>query len=129
MHATIPLMTCPCGLGGPYDECCGRFHKGGSVPTAELLMRSRYAAFAVGDRKYLLRTWHSTTRPRRLTLDDTEWTGLEIVAKERGGLFDQEGMVEFTAHWIDTPGTGGVLHERSRFVREDGKWVYLDAAG
>lgn len=117
-------MTCPCGLGGPYDECCGRFHQGGHAPTAELLMRSRYAAFAVGDRKYLLRTWHSTTRPKRLALDDTEWTGLEILARDKGGLFDKEGMVEFNAHY-----TGGVLHERSRFVRENGKWVYLDAAG
>jgi SEC-C motif-containing protein len=115
-------MTCPCGLGGRYEDCCGRFHQGGNAPTAELLMRSRYAAFAVGDRKYLLRTWHSTTKPRRLTLDDTEWTGLEIVAKERGGLFDKDGVVEFNAHYA-----GGVLHERSRFVREDGKWVYLDA--
>jgi SEC-C motif-containing protein len=115
-------MTCPCGLGAPYDACCGRFHAGGSAPTAELLMRSRFAAFAVGDRAYLLRTWHSTTRPRRLTLDDTRWTRLEITSRDRGGLFDQEGFVEFSAHY-----DGGVLHERSRFVREDGKWVYLDA--
>jgi SEC-C motif-containing protein len=117
-------MTCPCGLGGPYDECCGRFHQGGNAPTAELLMRSRYAAFALGDRAYLLRTWHSTTKPRRLTLDDTQWSGLEIVDKAQGGLFDKEGVVEFNARHA-----GGVLHERSRFLREDGKWVYLDAAG
>ncbi|HTI19867.1 MAG TPA: YchJ family metal-binding protein [Kutzneria sp.] len=118
----MPHMTCPCGLNAVYDDCCGRFHRGGTAPTAELLMRSRYAAFAVGDSKYLLRTWHSTTKPRRLTLDDTEWTGLTIVDRDKGGLFDKEGVVEFDASYV-----GGVLHERSRFVREDGKWVYLDA--
>jgi SEC-C motif-containing protein len=85
-------------------------------------MRSRYTAFAVGDRAYLLRTWHSSTRPRRLTLDDMEWTRLEILDKDKGGLFDKEGIVEFNAHY-----TGGVQHERSRFLREDGKWVYVDA--
>ncbi len=114
-------MMCPCGLNALYDDCCGRFHRGGNAPTAELLMRSRYAAFVVGDSKYLLRTWHSTTKPRRLTLDDTEWTGLSIVDRDKGGLFDKEGVVEFDASYV-----GGVLHERSRFVREDGKWVYLN---
>jgi SEC-C motif-containing protein len=115
-------MTCPCGLGARYEDCCGRYHRGASVPTAELLMRSRFSAFAVGDRAYLLRSWHSSTRPRRLKLDDTAWTRLEIVDRVGGGLFDKDGIVEFDAHY-----EGGVLHERSRFAREDGKWVYVEA--
>ena len=86
-------------------------------------MRSRFTAFAVGDRAYLLRSWHSSTRPKRLELDTgTKWTRLEIVDRARGGMFDTEGVVEFDAHYV-----GGVLHERSRFAREDGRWVYLDA--
>lgn len=90
-------------------------------------MRSRYTAFAVGDTAYLLRSWHSSTRPRRLDLDPAlRWTGLEIVDVERGGLFDSAGVVEFRAHHRDV-GRPGTQTERSRFVREDGRWVYLDA--
>jgi SEC-C motif-containing protein len=117
---TIAVVSCPCGLGEPYDACCGRFHAGKPAPTAELLMRSRYTAFARGDTAYLLRTWHPTTRPRRLRLDPTQvWTGLEIHDRSGGGLFDAEGVVEFTAHH-----DRGSQHERSRFVREDGAWTY-----
>ncbi|MEW2384599.1 YchJ family protein [Micromonospora sp. NPDC047707] len=119
--------TCPCGSGMPYPECCGRLHRGeADAPTAEALMRSRYSAFAVGDAAYLLRTWHSTTRPARLRLEtDERWTGLEVVDTELGGLFDTTGTVEFRAHYRER-GRPGTLTERSRFVREDGRWVYLD---
>lgn len=115
---------CPCGLGQPYADCCGRLHSGRTkASTAELLMRSRYSAFAVGDAEYLLRSWHSTTRPRSLELDSHDrWTRLEILGKSGGGMFEAEGTVEFRAHY-----TGGVVHENSRFLRENGHWVYLDA--
>ncbi|SCG53670.1 SEC-C motif-containing protein [Micromonospora halophytica] len=90
-------------------------------------MRSRYTAFAVGDADYLLRSWHSSTRPARLRLDPAQqWTRLEIVDTERGSLFDSEGTVTFRAHYRES-GRPGTLDERSRFVREDGRWVYLDA--
>lgn len=89
-------------------------------------MRSRYSAFAVGDAAYLLRSWHSRTRPKTLTLDPGQrWTRLEIVAATGGGVFHTEGTVEFRAHYR-AGGRRGVLHERSRFLREDGRWVYLD---
>ena len=118
---------CPCGTALPYAECCGRLHDGtATAATAELLMRSRYSAFAVGDPGYLLATWHPTTRPRELTLDPSvRWTGLEILAASRGSLLDTDGMVEFRAHHL-VNGVAGAQHERSRFVREDGRWVYVD---
>jgi SEC-C motif-containing protein len=118
---------CPCGSGHPYAQCCGPLHRGGNTAgTAEALMRSRFAAFAVGDAAYLLRSWHSTTRPDHLSLDPRlEWTRLEVLATSRGGLFDQTGTVEFRAHYREH-GRSGTLHERSRFRREDGRWVYLD---
>jgi SEC-C motif-containing protein len=120
-------MTCPCGTGLAYDGCCGRFHRGeAEPPTAEALMRSRYSAFAVGDRAWLLRSWHSRTRPKRLTLDaDQEWIGL-VVLSAVGSLFDAEGTVEFRATWTHR-GRTETLQEKSRFVREDGRWVYLGA--
>jgi SEC-C motif-containing protein len=34
-------------------------------------------------------------------------------------------MVEFRAHHL-VDGVAGAQHERSRFVREDGRWVYVD---
>lgn len=117
--------TCPCGLPQPYDACCGRFHRGAAAPTAELLMRSRYAAFAVGDTGYLLATWHPSTRPRRLRLDPAErWTGLDVLGGTGGGLLETAGTVEFRAHHTHG-GRAGVLHENSRFVREDGRWSYV----
>ncbi|SFW88064.1 YchJ family protein [Amycolatopsis australiensis] len=119
---------CPCGLAASYDACCGRFHDGGvAAPTAELLMRSRFSAFAVGDAGYLLRTWHPGTRPRRLSLDpQQEWTWLEILGRTGGGLLHTEGTVRFRAHYRHH-GRDGFLEENSRFRRDGGQWVYLDA--
>jgi SEC-C motif-containing protein len=89
-------------------------------------MRSRYSAFAVGDRDYLIATWHSSTRPRRLDLDgDVRWTGLDVLAGSGGSLFDREGTVEFRASYV-AGGRTGVQHENSRFAREDGRWRYVD---
>ncbi|MFE2042742.1 YchJ family protein [Streptomyces sp. NPDC059477] len=116
-------VGCPCGLPGAYDRCCGRFHSGGAVaPTAEVLMRSRYSAFVKRDEGYLLRTWHPRTRPGRVEFDPgMRWTGLEIVRAWDGSVFHATGVVEFRASF-----RGGVLHERSRFERVDGAWVYVD---
>jgi SEC-C motif-containing protein len=118
---------CPCGLGRPYDECCGVFHAGrASAPTAEALMRSRFSAFAMGDEPYLLRTWHPRTRPSRLGLDPGQlWLRLEVLAADGGSAFHSEGTVEFRAYYSEH-GQEDVLHEHSRFVRDGGAWVYLD---
>lgn len=89
-------------------------------------MRSRFSAFATGLHAYLLASWHPSTRPRELELDPrTEWRRLQIVDTVAGGADDAEGVVEFRASYREPDGVG-VLHERSRFVRVDGRWVYLD---
>ena len=113
--------------GETYGLCCGRFHNGeSSAATAEQLMRSRFSAFAVADSDYLLASWHSSTRPTELDLDDDyRWTRLDIVSTSGGGLFESEGTVEFAAHYRAN-GRRGVLHERSRFLKENGRWRYLD---
>ena len=91
-------------------------------------MRSRYTAFAVRDAEYLSRTWHSSTRPRSLTLDPSRrWIGLHVLGATYGGLLDTDGEVEFVARWEDADGSRGQQHERSGFVREQGRWVYLHA--
>lgn len=125
---------CPCLSGDTYGACCGRYHAGGGVtdpvaPTAEALMRSRYSAFAVGDADYLQSTWHPTTRPDDLELDDDlEWRRLDVVRTEAGGPFDSTGVVEFVAHHRSRtdPSDRGRLHEVSRFVREGDRWYYVD---
>ena len=107
---------CPCGSGLAYDACCGPLHRGSrQAETALELMRSRYAAYAVGDADYVFRTWHPRTRPAELSLEGgPAWVGLTV---EGYG----EDWVEFTARY-----EGGRLHERSRFARRAGRWLYLD---
>ena len=112
------MTHCPCGLPASYDDCCGRFHRGAAAPTAELLMRSRYSAFAVGDAAYLLATWHPSTRPAEVDTGGG-WLRLEVL-EARGGLLDAEGAVRFRAHAAD-----GVVVEHSRFVRDGGRWSYV----
>jgi SEC-C motif-containing protein len=123
----VPPRYCPCGTGLPLAECCGPLlDRASTAGTAELLMRSRYTAFAVGDAAYLLDTWHPSTRPRVLELDpDVRWTGLAVLATSGGSLLMADGTVEFSAHYVDRRGAGS-QHERSRFRREAGQWRYLD---
>lgn len=118
--------ACPCGSGERFDGCCGPLLRGQPAPSAERLMRSRYTAFVVGDARYLAETWHPGTRPDDLELDPSQrWSGLEILAAEAGGPDDAKDVVEFRAHWAHGR-EHGALHERSRFVRQGGRWWYLD---
>lgn len=88
-------------------------------------MRSRFSAFAVGDTAYLRKTWHPDTRPEDLQLDPGQrWTFLEILGKTGGGLLENEGTVEFRARYRQERQAGS-MHENSRFVREDGQWIYV----
>jgi SEC-C motif-containing protein len=111
-------MACPCGSGRAYDDCCRPAHEGQQPSTAEALMRARYSAYTRNDAAYVLRSWHPRTRPAGIGRS-MPWTGLEVIAAEAGGLFDTEGFVEFVARY-----RGGEMRERSRFVREEGAWLY-----
>ena len=118
---------CPCGTGRSLGSCCGRYLDGSTgAPTAEALMRSRFTAFAVGDEGHLLRTWHIHERPTEVRfVPGQRWTRLEVLATVDGDLLDAEGAVEFRAHH-ERGGKAGVLHELSRFVRDDDhRWVYV----
>ena len=127
------LARCPCGREDAkkrpmsYADCCGRFidHFGDTLaPDAEHLMRSRYSAFALDRADYLLGTWHSSTRPASLDLEaSAKWLGLEVRAHKATGADTAE--VEFVARYR-VEGRAVRLHERSRFVREDGCWLYVD---
>ena len=118
---------CPCGSGRVYAQCCGRYVDGGELPdTAEQLMRSRYTAYTLAREDYLLATWHASTRPSGLGLDPAvQWLGLKIVRTEAGGATDAEGRVAFVAR-SKLGGRAQRLEEDSRFVREGGRWYYVD---
>lgn len=86
-------------------------------------MRSRYTAFAVGDRAHLTRSWHPRTRPDQIDVDDgTSWHGLVIEHAAEDG---DAAVVSFRAAWRQH-GVDGELRERSRFLRRGGRWVYVD---
>jgi SEC-C motif-containing protein len=117
---------CPCESGLPYADCCALWHNGRALgqhaPTPEALMRSRYSAYVLGLLDYLLATWHPSTAPGELELPPLKWLGLEVRHAQATG---DAGVVEFVARYRDN-GRGGRLHELSRFVREDGRWRYID---
>lgn len=134
------MMPCPCGgaeltakppgtrsSNEKYVDCCGRYLDGGeAAPTAEALMRSRYAAYTLGREDFLLATWHHSTRPASLELASEphrKWLGLEVKRHERPGL--DHAVVEFVARY-KVGGCAHRLHEISRFVREAGQWFYVD---
>lgn len=115
---------CPCGTGLTYGECCYRFHSGAqTAPTAEALMRSRFSAFAVGEKDYLLATWDPDIRPATLELDlGIKFYRLDILETTAGGPFDDFGRVKFQAFYKGL--ARGVQEEDSSFRKVDGKWFY-----
>lgn len=127
-RSTRAQAHCPCGSGADYDHCCGRWHAGPlrlMAPSAEALMRSRYSAYVRQLAGYLLDTWHPSTRPLPpLTFEPgVRWLGLEVKRHTVHGADSAE--VEFVAR-SRIGGRAQRLHERSRFVRENGRWAYVD---
>lgn len=120
---------CPCGSGRQFGGCCGRFIVREQLPaTAEALMRSRYCAYVQANSHYLRASWHSSTRPAELALNQLpipQWLGLKIVNVDAGGETDDQGEVEFIARY-KLGGKAFRLHEVSRFVKEQGRWYYLE---
>lgn len=123
---TPAQVPCPCGSGQTRSACCDRYGVGNgavAAPTAAALMRSRYSAYVRQDESYLLATWHDSTRPARLDLVPTQWLGLHV---KRHEVQDPDhATVEFVARF-KINGRAHSLSESSRFVREAGRWFYLD---
>ena len=129
---------CPCGRGR-YAACCGPLHEavaaaaadasagpaaGARAADAEALMRSRYSAYVLEDADYLLATWHPTTRPASVEfVPGLRWLGLEV---KRHAADGDRAVVAFVARHRLGGGRAGRLHETSRFLREGGRWFYVD---
>ncbi len=118
---------CYCESGRVFADCCAPILAGSCpAPTAEALMRSRYTANVLKDTAYLLKTWHPSTRLQSMDAGNIPtWCGLTVLAVQQGREGDDHGMVEFRALYRSITGTG-VLHERSRFLCENGRWYYVD---
>ena len=125
-HRLASHAPCPCDSGSTYADCCGNWHagllQGLHAPTPEALMRSRYSAYVLGLIDYLLATWHPATAPGELELPPLKWLGLEVCLAQATA---QAGVVEFVARCREN-GRAQRMHETSRFVREQGRWYYVD---
>lgn len=127
LKAVDTSTPCPCGDPRGYALCCGPLHDGVPAADATALMRSRYSAYVLKREDYLLATWHPHTRPAslRLTAQPAHtWLGLDV-QREASDAADH-ATVEFVARYRTGGGRAQRLHELSRFVREHGRWYYLD---
>jgi SEC-C motif-containing protein len=118
---------CHCGDARPYWRCCQPLHDGVPAADAEALMRSRYSAYVLSLEPYLLATWHASTRPVALNLaaqPALRWLGLTV--KRHVAHDADHATVEFVARSRAGGGSAQRLHEVSRFVREGGRWYYVD---
>jgi SEC-C motif domain protein len=124
------MGPCPCGSKKAFEPCCGALIAGRPAATAEALMRSRYAAFAIGDLDYLQETAAGEALVKfdraglALSLPGTQWLGLEITGTEAGQEGDERGSVTFTARFREN-GRLHVQSERSEFRRINGAWRYV----
>ena len=122
------MNPCPCCSGNAYGACCKPYHDGAPAPSALALMRSRYAAYALGKVDYILKTTHPKSvyfekdrkkweQAIRQFSQSTEFTRLEIV--DSG-----ENWVSFIAHRKQGE-RAFLLKEKSHFEKIDGQWLYL----
>lgn len=123
----VDADLCPCGSGAAYAACCGRYIDdfiNTPAPDAQRLMRSRYTAFVQERAAYLMATWQEGHRPQTLDFSPScQWLGLQV--KDFMQTSDATAEVEFVARY-KVQGRAVRLHERSRFVYEEGRWFYAD---
>lgn len=128
MAALNDTAPCPCQSGSTYGGCCAPYHRfSDTAPTPLTLMRSRYSAYLLNLKTYLLQTWSPQTRPVALPDNGLQWFGLEIINApdpEKTKTPDK-GSVHFKAIYQDL-NQWGYLEEDSLFERIEGKWFYLD---
>lgn len=141
MSTPTPTDRCPCDLGHPYAECCGRFHGDRSAVTASeppdpvTLMRSRYAAFVKKRWDYVWRTLHPDHDDRRAH-DFSSWSktvkkNADVTRYLRLRILDTlppdtEGVARVLFHVSVSRRRRDIsFAERSLFLRTDEGWRYL----
>jgi len=126
------MTNCPCGSDTSFSECCEPFLNGtNKAPTAEVLMRARYAAHAMGNIDFIEQTMHSSTRAEfnhentRKWAEESQWHSLEILNVIGGKEDTAEGSVEFVATYSQND-ERIEHHEVSTFQKEAGSWTFVD---
>ncbi len=105
-------------------------------------MRARFTAFCHGNGDYLIATHHPDAHSANerdeteRSIAATEWLNLTIIEASKGRENDAIGIIEFAAAFRKKTLTASAsdpdptevsqMHERSRFVQEDGQWFYID---
>ena len=125
-------MICPCGSSKDYEACCAPYHRGEQdPPSAEALMRARYAAFACGEVDFV---WETLAPERREDGEkediarwsrESEWLDLIIRKTEAGTAADSHGTVEFVARYKQH-GEEQMHHELASFEKREGRWLFVD---
>lgn len=124
---------CPCGNQQEFSHCCEPFLLGNAIPeTPEQLMRSRYSAYVCKNADYLINTWHPDSKAQNFreeiikSFESTQWLGLHVISSSYAKNSD-EAYVEFSACFIDEKADDKqLIHERSRFLRTNTRWYYID---
>lgn len=124
-------QLCPCGRAVDYSLCCQPYLCGERQPEhPSQLMRSRYTAFAVHHADWLISSWHPQCMPEQLResimagFTATTWLGLTLY-EDSPGRNENEGFISFVARYEEN-GIPGAIIERSRFLKEQGRWYYVD---
>jgi len=127
IHTTSLVTDCPCTSGKLFKECCSPVLSDHSLAaTPEMLMRSRYTAFAIEDSAFLLRSWDISTRPRSINFEkNIVWLQLIIEAAPQPEPNDDSGFVVFKASFIQND-TVFEMKEKSFFIRKKCLWFYLN---
>lgn len=130
----MPINLCPCGSGDDYSVCCRPYHRHEkNPPTALALMRSRYCAYAKGLVDYIIATTHPENphyqpdrnlwrRSLKNFSQNTLFQGLKIMEYTDG---DDLATVTFAAYLKQNKQDVSFI-EKSRFVKVQDKWLYLD---
>jgi SEC-C motif-containing protein len=120
---------CPCTSGRPYADCCAPLHRGErAAETPEALMRSRFAAFALGDMEYLWRTLHPDHAERALPKEEA-LRSLKAAARAlkymRLTILDARGTRVLFLAAVFEKGKDRSFIELSSFARSGAGWGYL----
>lgn len=124
------MAACYCGSEKPYEACCGAYIDGGQIAAKpEALMRSRYSAYVQAKIDYIAATMCAPASTgfdpleARRWAESVEWQALHVIKARYDPRDSNRAMVEFKAYYCEH-GIVRCLHERSTFVRKNGRWFY-----
>ncbi|MDB6081181.1 MAG: YchJ family protein domain [Chlamydiia bacterium] len=131
MTNTASKIFCACHSKKSYADCCNPFHDGNPPPTALLLMRSRYSAYANKLAAYIIQTTHPESPAYNNNLEQwkdeilqfcksTDFQNLTILECIDG---ENEAFVTFTAH-LKQKSRDATFTEKSKFLKVAHQWLY-----